>query len=114
MSAFDLAAMPFPFTPHFAHFASPLKLFEYMAAGCAIIASDLPAWSDVISDGETALLLPPDDTAAWGSAIDRLRHDKDLRQELGSRARERALARYTWEARAQKILAHIANAPPTS
>ena len=66
----------------------------------------------MISDGETALLLPPDDTAAWGSA--RLRHDKDLRQELGSRARERALELYTWEARAQKILAHIANAPPTS
>ena len=110
LSAFDVCAMPLPYTEHFAHYASPMKLFEYMAAGKAIIASDLPAWSDVVSDGETALLPPPDDTAAWTAAIKRLRADPALRADLGKRARERALAHYTWEARAQAILAHIRSA----
>ena len=110
LSAFDVCAMPLPDTEHFARYASPLKLFEYMAAGCAIAASDLPAWSDVVSDEETALLLPPDDLDAWTAAIKRLRDDGDLRRRLGDRARERALTRYTWRARAEIILAHIGSA----
>ncbi len=103
----DVCAMPHPARTQFAYYTSPLKLFEYMAAGRAIVASDLPAWSDVVSDGETALLLPPEDSAAWAEALERLRDDPELRRQLGRRARERALADYTWEARAQKILAHI-------
>ena len=107
LSAFDVCALPFPFAEHFAHYASPLKLFEYMAAARAIVATDLPAWSDVVADGETALLLPHDDTTAWTAAIDQLRRDPDLRHRLGQVARERAMALYTWDARAEKILAHI-------
>lgn len=110
LRAFDVCAMPLPYTAHFAHYASPLKLFEYLAAGRAIIASDLPAWSDVVSHEETALLLPPDDIAAWTAAIKRLKDDGDLRSRLGERARERTLAHYTWRARAERILAHIDSA----
>ena len=106
----DVCAMPHPAETQFAYYTSPLKLFEYMAAGRAIIASDLPAWSDVVADGETALLVPPADSAAWSAAIQRLRDDPALRQRLGLCARERALANYTWDARAEKILAHIAKA----
>lgn len=107
LSAFDVCALPLPAETHFAQYASPMKLFEYMAAGRAIVASDLPAWSDVVADGETALLLPPDDVAAWSGAIDRLRLDCDLRARLGRRAGERALETYTWDVRAERILAHI-------
>lgn len=110
LRAFDVCAMPLPFTTHFAQYASPLKLFEYMAAGRAIVASDLPAWSDVVSHEETALLLPPDDIAAWAAAIERLKVDGDLRRRLGDQARERVLAHYTWRARAERILAHIDSA----
>ena len=90
--------------------ASPLKLFEYMAAGRAIVASDLPAWSDVVAHGETALLLPPDDVAAWSEAIDRLLSDSDLRERLGEIARNQALEQHTWDVRAARILAHIRTA----
>ena len=107
LSAFDICAMPLPATRQFSKYASPLKLFEYMAAGRAIIASDLPSWSDVVAADETALLLPPDDVAAWSKAIEGLREDGDLRRRLGEKARARALAHYTWEARAKRILAHI-------
>ena len=110
LRAFDACAMPHPPSAQFSYYTSPLKLFEYMAAGRAIIASDLPAWSDVVSDGDTALLLPPDDRAAWTAAIERLMDDSDLRERLGQRARQRALAHYTWRARAERILAHIDSA----
>ncbi|MYD08737.1 MAG: glycosyltransferase family 4 protein [Chloroflexi bacterium] len=110
LRAFDVCAMPFPANSHFARYASPLKLFEYMAAGRAIVASDLPAWSDVVAHEETALLLPPDDVAAWADAIKRLQGDVDLRRRLGEAARESALAHYTWRARAERILEHIGSA----
>ena len=110
LSAFDVCAMPHPPTAQFSRYTSPLKLFEYMAAGRAIVASDLPAWSDVVTDGETAVLAPPDDVRAWSEAIGRLRLDRDLRARLGQRAREKALEDYTWDVRAERILAHIQTA----
>ncbi len=110
LCAFDVCAMPHPPDAQFSFYTSPLKLFEYMAAGRAIVASDLPAWSDVVADGDSALLLPPGDIAAWAAAIKRLKSDRELREQLGERARQRALAHYTWRARAERILAHIASA----
>jgi len=58
LSTFDVAAMPFPWTEHFAYYASPLKLFEYMAAGRAILSSDLPSTAEVVTNEESALLVP--------------------------------------------------------
>ncbi len=107
LRAFDVCAMPHPATAQFANYTSPLKLFEYMAAGRAIAASDLASWADVLTHEETALLLPPGDAEAWSNAILRLRDDPALRQRLGDAAREKALAQYTWDARAARILAHI-------
>ena len=107
LRAFDVCAMPHPDAPHFAFYTSPLKLFEYMAAGRAIVASDMPGWADVVKHEETALLLPPNDARAWTDAINRLRDDGSLRLRLGEAARERAMARYSWDARAGRILAHI-------
>ncbi|MDE2635762.1 MAG: glycosyltransferase family 4 protein [Chloroflexota bacterium] len=107
LSAFDICAMPHPPTAQFSRYTSPLKLFEYMAAGRAIVASDLPAWSDVVADGETAVLVPPADAPAWSEAISRLRLDREMRARLGGRAREMVLEHYTWDVRAERILAHI-------
>lgn len=108
--AFNVCAMPHPPALQFSSYTSPLKLFEYMAAGRAIVASDLPAWADVVAQEETALLLPPEDITAWAAAIKRLKDDPNLRRRLGERARERVLARYTWRVRAEQILAHIDSA----
>ncbi len=106
----DVCVMPHPAQTQFANYTSPLKLFEYMAAERAIVASDLPAWADALSHGETALLVPPGDTEAWANAIMRLRDDPALRLSLGRRARGRALAAYAWDARAKTILGHISSA----
>lgn len=111
LAAMDICVMPHPFTGQFAYYTSPLKLFEYMAAGRAIVASDLPGWSDVIQHDETALLFPAGDLEALAACLCRLQSDPDLREQLGSAARERALARYTWHSRAQMIRAHIETHP---
>jgi glycosyltransferase involved in cell wall biosynthesis len=104
LAAFDVCAMPFPWTTHFAYYASPIKLFEYMAAARAIVASDLPSTAEVVRDGETALLYPPSDVPALTTALRRLRDDAALRERLGAAAQVEVMAHYTWAARARMIL----------
>jgi glycosyltransferase involved in cell wall biosynthesis len=104
LSAFDVCAMPHPWTEHFAYHTSPIKLFEYMASRRAIVASDLPGWADVIHDGVSALLVPPGDVDRLADAISLLRDDPILRQRLADCAYERVIRDYTWNARAKTIL----------
>lgn len=107
LSAFDVCAMPFPWTEHFAYYASPIKLFEYMAARRAIVASNLPSTAEVLTDGESGLLVPPSDLDTLAEAIARLRDDPALRERLAARAHDLVMEHYTWEARAQFILSQI-------
>jgi glycosyltransferase involved in cell wall biosynthesis len=81
---------------------SPLKLFEYLAAGLAVIASDLPGIRDVV--GDTALLVPAGDPPVLAAAISRLVADPGERARLGSAARVLAQS-HTWSMRARQILA---------
>ncbi len=104
LRAFDVCALPFPWTTHFAYYASPIKLFEYMAVERALIASNLPSIAEVVTDGESALLVPPSDAAALAEAIRRLRDDPALRQRLAARAYALVMESYTWAARAENIL----------
>jgi len=82
---------------------SPLKIFEYMSAGKPILCSDLPVLREVMTDGENALLLPPDDGAAWAQALRRLEADRGYARELGQRALEGFLKNHTWQQRAMRI-----------
>ncbi len=109
LSAFDVCAMPHPFTPQFAYYTSPLKLFEYMAARRAIVASDLPGWADVVQDKIHALLVPAGDVVALAAAIQRLKEDALLRKNLADAAYERVLVHYTWSARAALIREFVMN-----
>lgn len=85
-----------------ASYLSPMKLFEYMASGRAILSSDLPVLREVLSS-ENAVLLPPDDVNAWVEALKGLRTDPQSCAALGTQARRDA-KRYTWEARAERIM----------
>ncbi|MBV9819728.1 MAG: glycosyltransferase family 4 protein [Solirubrobacterales bacterium] len=84
-------------------FGSPTKLFEYMAAGKAIVASDIGQIGEVLEHGVTALLTPPGDVAALAEAIGSLCGDRELRARLGSAARERAVARHSWRRNARHL-----------
>src|SRR5712691_8897789 len=81
---------------------SPLKIFEAMAAGRPIVASDLPSSREVLSDGENALLVPPGDVSALAGALRRVLADGDLARRL-ARAAWEAAPRYSWDARARAL-----------
>lgn len=89
---------------HAPRWASPMKIFEYMAHGKAIVASNLPVIREILREGDNALLCPPTDVEAWVTAIERLATDDDLRMKLGERARKDQESKYTWEGRARKVL----------
>ena len=86
---------------------SPLKVFEYMAAGKPILASDIPALREILRDGDTALLLPPGEPQAWADAARALLREPGRAAALAARARTALLAEYTWDVRAARILAHL-------
>ncbi len=77
------------------HYTSPMKLFEYLASGRPIVASDLPSVREVV-DETCALLVPPDNPPALAQAV---RHALAEPSACAARARKRA-AEYTWEKRA--------------
>ena len=102
LAAADILALPNPASAISTHATSPLKLFEYMAAGRAIVASDLPSIREVLSHDVNALLVAPGDATALASAIGRLADDAALRTRLGEAAR-RAVRDYTWARRAERL-----------
>lgn len=85
-----------------APYLSPMKAFEYLACGRAILCSDLPVLQEIFHAGN-AILLPKEDPAAWMEALQRLLADPELRQRLATQARQDA-SRYTWEQRAANLL----------
>lgn len=88
-----------------ARWMSPMKMFEYMAAGVPILSSDLPVLREVLRDGENALLAPSADVSAWCKALDRLTENRDMAQTLAQTAYKEFKERYTWTGRARQLLA---------
>ena len=75
-----------------------LPAIEAMACGVALVATTGGALPEVVgTDGETGLLVPPDDPGALAQAIGRLLDDDELRARLGAAGRERVLGRFTWQ-----------------
>ena len=83
-------------------YTSPLKLYEYLASGRPIVASDVPAIREVLTDGETGILVAPDDPAALAGGIVTLLADQVRADRIGSAGREWVRSR-TWDARARLI-----------
>lgn len=103
--ACDVLLMPFPNLEHYAYYMSPLKMFEYMASGRPIIASDLPSVREILNK-ENAVLVPPEDAEALARAIEDLLNDPEKAERLAKRARKDVEA-HTWEQRAEKIVRFI-------
>ena len=81
---------------------SPLKLFEYMAAGKPIVASNLPSIREVLRDGENAVLVEPGNPTALTSGLRRVLKDWKLAERIASRAFDEA-AEYSWDCRAERV-----------
>jgi glycosyltransferase involved in cell wall biosynthesis len=87
-----------------ARWMSPLKIFEYMAAGSPIVASRIPAIEDLLKHDHTALLCAPTKPGEWAQALRRLSTDRELAGRLGGAARQILIDKHTWERRAAYIL----------
>ncbi len=99
-----LAEMDIAMQPKVVAYASPLKVFEYMAAGRAIVAPDQPNIREILAHEETALLFDPAAPDGMWQAILRLVEDAKLRRRLGIAAREEIARRdYTWRANAERV-----------
>jgi glycosyltransferase involved in cell wall biosynthesis len=103
----EVLAAPHLDMPDRPFFGSPTKLFEYMALGRPIVASAVGQIGEVLQDGVTARLVSPDDATALATAIAEVLAAPDRGQALGSAARSEALAKHTWNHRAEAILERV-------
>lgn len=87
------------------YYTSPMKLFEYMASGTPIVASDVPSIREILDDTD-AYFAKPDDPASFGEMIARALEHSSGAEEKGKRAQEKSKC-YTWSARARIILKHM-------
>jgi glycosyltransferase involved in cell wall biosynthesis len=111
LASMDVVVAPYPVLEHF--YFSPLKVYEYMAAGRPCVASRIGQIEAIIEDGRNGLLCPPGDAAALGEALERLLRDPALRSRLGEAARDTVQRHHTWDAAVARILALAGQAVAT-
>lgn len=109
LAAFDALLMPYQEAVlhrqkkhDTASYMSPLKAFEYMAAGRPIVASRLKVIGEILEDGRNAILVPPDSVTEWAGAIRMLRDNEPLSRTIGEQARD-DVRKYSWDERVKKI-----------
>ena len=96
LSIADLAVMPYPELPKELWF-SPLKMYEYMSAGKAIVASRAGQIAEVIQDGYNGILVEPGNIGELTQTLIRLLRDGDERKRLGTNARQQAVEKHSWD-----------------
>ena len=113
LASMDVAVAPYPALQNF--YFSPLKVYEYMAAGRAVVASCIGQLKTLIQNEENGLLVQPGDAMALAEALLRLRNNSELRAQLGAAARKMVMSSYTWDSVVQRIfeLARSGERAPT-
>lgn len=101
LAAMDVAVAPYPALDDF--YFSPIKLYEYMAAGRAVVASRVGQIAETIQDGVNGLLYDPGDRTGLVNCLRRLQNDVALRHELGAKA-SAACSDHTWDRNAARVL----------
>lgn len=109
MSFFDIALLPnqenvYIDNVDIGRWTSPLKLFEYMAYGKSIVATNLPVFREVLEDHFDSYLCDTKNIQEWIDSIDKLSADLHLRTLLFYRVRQKLSSLYSWDARARNIL----------
>lgn len=94
MGASDVLVAPYPDLSQF--YFSPLKIYEYMAAGKPIVASRIGQIAGLLKDNETGLLVSPGNPKELAEAIIRLKNDRDLGSRLGKTAAQEAVEKHSW------------------
>ncbi len=102
LAAADIGVAPFNTAPHPAlraagFFWSPLKIYEYMAAGLPVVTAAIPPLDEVVREGREGALFPEGDLPALAAAVARLLDEPAAALAMGRAARDRVVARYSWE-----------------
>lgn len=84
--------------------ALPNKLFEYMALGLPVIASDFPKWRKIIESAGCGLLVDPNSPEEIAQAMQWMLNNKDAAAEMGLRGREAVLEKYSWSSEEKTLL----------
>jgi len=100
---FDVALAPYRRLDH-AFYFSPLKLFEYMGCGIAVVAAKVGQIAEVVRHGKTGLLYPPGNLGALVGATQRLLENPGLRAQLGRAAAKQVHQRHTWDQNAERVV----------
>jgi glycosyltransferase involved in cell wall biosynthesis len=83
--------------------SQPTKLFEYMAAGLPVIASDFPRWREIVEGSACGLCVDPEDPVAVADAIRWIVDHPQAARKMGENGRRAALTTYTWTTEAAKL-----------
>jgi predicted glycosyltransferase/glycosyltransferase involved in cell wall biosynthesis len=102
LASMDVSVAPYPDLDDF--YFSPLKIYEYMAAGLPVIASRIGDLPELIKDGINGFLVPPGDSISLAAVLSKLKSDRDLRLAVGSRARTTVFQSHTWDNNVRRIL----------
>lgn len=103
LASADTAVAPYPQLDNF--YFSPLKLYEYLAAGLPVVASRIGQVEQVITHDFNGLLCTPNHAQSLADQLQRLRDDSSLRARLGYSARQSIRRHHTWDGVAARILA---------
>lgn len=102
LASMDVGVAPYPEGDNF--YFSPLKLFEYMAAGLPVVASDIGQIRSAVEHGRTGLLCAPGDADAFVRSIAVVRDNPETRSRLGAAAREHVMRNCTWDGIVKRVL----------
>lgn len=100
----DIVVAPYPSEPEGGQWQSPMKIFEYMGAGKAIVASRVGQIGEVVEDGQTGLLTEPGDVNSLAGALKLLLQQPELRASLGMRARRQAVENHSMQHYIDRLL----------
>lgn len=93
------------------YYFSPLKVFEYMAAGVPVVASRVGQLAEVIDDGVNGVLCTPGDATSLAAQLMNLHANPALRRRLAQAGRRRAVQRHTWESVVERIVKFLPTSP---
>jgi glycosyltransferase involved in cell wall biosynthesis len=102
LARMDAAVAPYPALDGF--YFSPLKLYEYLAAGLPVVASAVGQVTQVVDHGRTGVLCPPADPVALASALAGLRADPRRAEALGRTGRAEVVRRHSWRQVVERVL----------